>query len=463
MKRIISLVIISILLFGCACQPTPSGTVVSEKSNENLIEKAEQQDSALDSNELDRLSDESYKDSFTDNSGKLTVNIDANVISPTNNTWSVTRVSKNTFSNEQVKTILDALLHSTLYSCEFAYSTRQTKQEIMESILKEKGNSNSEYKDETVGYLQEQLYDAQETLEPTIFPYDASLTNSKALYGYAKDESGLCETVCVYSDAIRYVASSEMTLSPGAYISMEEAELIAKYPQLASDTKLSIKEIKRLPELKMSEEEALSLADQTLAKLGITGLACNKIEKKYGGNLKYDGAVPELVTKQAVWEIRYGIESDGKVFTYTSDDCFLSEDDYSIPWTYERLVICISDQGIIMFEWAAPHKIGDTVVENAALLSFDEIMSIFRTMILAKNLWFDGDQAEIDISEIRLGLGRITEPNARDTGLLVPVWDFFGTMTSNGSELSLMEKVFDRSFLTINAIDGTIIDRSLGY
>jgi hypothetical protein len=463
MKRIISLVIIMILFFVCACQPTPSGTNVNEKSYDTLIKKAEQNEVNSDPTDLMQLSNEKYKESFEDNSGKLKINIDADVYTPESESWFITRVSKDTFTNDKVRTVLGSLLHNVLYSCEFEYSTRQSKQDIMESIIKEQGNNSSKYQNDSISYLQDELNNAPETLPRTEFAYSSPLSNSTASYGYAEDDNGLYETVCVYSDVIRYVASSEMTLSPGAYVSMEEAELIEKHSELATETKLSSREIKALPELSISEAEALSLANQKLAEMGITGLSCNKIEKKYGGNLKYDGAIPEFVSKQAVWEIRYGTENAGKVFTYTTEDCFLSENDFSIPWSYERLVIRITDQGIIMFEWAAPHKIEDTIVQNATLLPFDEVMSIFRTMILAKNLWFDGDYAEIDISKIQLGMGRITEPNSRDKGLLIPVWDFFGTMTSNGSELSLMEKAFDRSFLTINAIDGTVIDRSLGY
>jgi hypothetical protein len=39
------------------------------------------------------------------------------------------------------------------------------------------------------------------------------------------------------------------------------------------------------------------------------------------------------------------------------------------------------------------------------------------------------------------------------------VWDFFGTMTLDGQDL-LTEHI---SHLTINAIDGSIIDRRRGY
>ncbi len=57
--------------------------------------------------------------------------------------------------------------------------------------------------------------------------------------------------------------------------------------------------------------------------------------------------------------------------------------------------------------------------------------------------------------------------------MYVPVWDFFGSciekydktvVDSNYNENNeYIEKTFGHSYLTINAIDGSIIDRNLGY
>lgn len=63
--------------------------------------------------------------------------------------------------------------------------------------------------------------------------------------------------------------------------------------------------------------------------------------------------------------------------------------------------------------------------------------------------------------------------------LLIPVWDFYGykqLLTEDGTDYALAAKVINeeelkqqrlrearQSFLTINAIDGSIIDRERGY
>lgn len=62
---------------------------------------------------------------------------------------------------------------------------------------------------------------------------------------------------------------------------------------------------------------------------------------------------------------------------------------------------------------------------------------------------------------------RIIEPNSTTSGILIPVWDFFGTATyyneNNGQTVPIKDYDLNKSYLTINAIDGSVIDRNLGY
>ena len=55
---------------------------------------------------------------------------------------------------------------------------------------------------------------------------------------------------------------------------------------------------------------------------------------------------------------------------------------------------------------------------------------------------------------------RVKEKNVGDSGVLVPVWDFFGTQAFD--DITIGQDGY-QSLLTINAVDGSIIDRDLGY
>ncbi|MBR6861504.1 MAG: hypothetical protein IKM73_09300, partial [Acidaminococcaceae bacterium] len=63
-------------------------------------------------------------------------------------------------------------------------------------------------------------------------------------------------------------------------------------------------------------------------------------------------------------------------------------------------------------------------------------------------------------TDIRLGYLRVMRPDQPDMLTLIPVWDFYGTVTFNGS---FIQNWACHSWLTINAIDGTVIDRQYGY
>ena len=108
-------------------------------------------------------------------------------------------------------------------------------------------------------------------------------------------------------------------------------------------------------------------------------------------------------------------------------------------------------------------------MDAATLLPFDEITSIFERMaVIVDNsidsAGVDGASEHRVITTVRLGLMCIREQDS-DTGLLIPVWDFLGyeerTSPSEGT-LSFYTNELE-SFLTINAVDGSIVDRSSGY
>ena len=116
-------------------------------------------------------------------------------------------------------------------------------------------------------------------------------------------------------------------------------------------------------------------------------------------------------------------------------------------WSTEDVVVFVDDDGIVGFDYLVPLEVTDTVVEKSTLKNFDEV----------KEEASDGN-VTIDIDSVKLRYTRISEKDSFDTGLLVPVWDFIGTKTDQyGYEVQ------NAVIMSINAIDGSVIDRSLGY
>jgi hypothetical protein len=176
----------------------------------------------------------------------------------------------------------------------------------------------------------------------------------------------------------------------------------------------------------------------------------------------------------------------------------LEEEDgtYFEPYPYERMYMVIDDTGIVELQWVSPVKVVETVSENASILNFDEVMDIFEKQILIHNPsnalidltlaaemgMLDGNTDSADVitqytytvDRITLGLMQLPVIDNPNEYLLVPVWDFFGTeyveynspvtdqSTGNTKTSDSLDRSAD-SLLTINAIDGSIIDRSIGY
>ena len=75
---------------------------------------------------------------------------------------------------------------------------------------------------------------------------------------------------------------------------------------------------------------------------------------------------------------------------------------------------------------------------------------------------------DVDITKVSLSLMRIRDKGSLQ-GTIVPVWDFWGTQDWYDAEpnaFGYSEKGLrydTQPMLTLNAVDGTVVDRQLGY
>ena len=133
---------------------------------------------------------------------------------------------------------------------------------------------------------------------------------------------------------------------------------------------------------------------------------------------------------------------------------------YSPVLPYEHLFVDVGENGIFQFQWEHPIEITGITVEDCELLPFKQIMDIFATIapLTIQSVEYYENNA-LYINRAVLGYMCLMERGQPGSYQLVPVWDFFGARTMNDARFE------DRnwSYLTINAIDGTIIDRNYGY
>ena len=201
-------------------------------------------------------------------------------------------------------------------------------------------------------------------------------------------------------------------------------------------------------------EEAYALAMQTADRLNITDLACTGQRAYFlteGGFGVYEFMFTRMVNNIPV--------------TFTNDiGNQFNPNSVHVSWEYEMLRLFIDETGVCYLKYA-PYAIEETVSEQVNMLSFEEVWQIAELMLPIVNDRFTDYNITININSVKLGFMRIVEEGYPNSGLLVPVWDFMGTCTRQHSGRGTTDKADDpyTSYLTINAIDGSIIDRALGY
>lgn len=163
--------------------------------------------------------------------------------------------------------------------------------------------------------------------------------------------------------------------------------------------------------------------------------------------------------------------------TNDNDDNADEQQDFFIAnWGDEVISVKVNRDGTLLgFTWSDKLNPTKVLSTSTPLLSYDEIMELFKTQINRVFSWNELQDGTLRIDDVQLGLMRIREKNNMESGLLVPVWYFTGAflfadryvkarLEEGSSEHQARQAdYYDFPLLVINAIDGTIIDPMKGY
>jgi len=139
---------------------------------------------------------------------------------------------------------------------------------------------------------------------------------------------------------------------------------------------------------------------------------------------------------------------------------------YTSPPQLEQLA-CIIDQDRIVSSWLDnPWTVGGVLREDVPLMPFSQIMEVFGAIcpLTIQSMEHDAHVRASgvnrwEIREIRLGYMPVLRRDNSGAWELRPVWDFIGVR-------AFASEYYDEPgncALTIDAIDGTVIDRAYGY
>lgn len=220
-------------------------------------------------------------------------------------------------------------------------------------------------------------------------------------------------------------------------------------------------------------DKAKSIADNQLSKMGIDNM------NYYGYSIRPKQNVYEPTeSNEQCFVLHYTRSIEGAPTTYTNLWAQYSGE-YDELWNYEFMSFYIDDTGILAFTWDNPKDVTQIINTDVKLLPFENIKQIFRDQISIRNKWLDErvgyyDETDLSITRVELGMMVIKSKDAQNEYLAVPVWDFFGAYSTVRSDKAVEEynldskyednKIFNMvSYLTINAVDGSVIDRSNGF
>lgn len=451
------LVLATAMLAGC--QRTPDEPIVIGKDYEQMMEQAQgghptddpiaEQIGAVDRYTLDSP----LKNAV----GNLEVSVDAAVVVPDSSKMTTAKVTRHSFTLEECTKYIQVLFNGQkTYSGQLSID----KPALLETLAK----------------LQTQLQDAiangDEKLQDLI---EAKISSVEAELASLGEGDGLVETPVAFTiNADNYNEEKMHLVSDGsdgvyrriwiknhdAFRSYELRYNMSKdgYPEISEIYSMELEselhfgtemigDPNLLPDLTKSEEDAISDANQMLSDLGIRDFSAKNVDIIFG---KINGKV------QKAYRISFTRAINGVSFNYNYTDL---QSDVAVDdgkggkapvWGTEKVTFIITDEGVVQFEMLNPLDVNEIVTEYTNMKNFESIMDIFKRMILIVHANVpEGEVRTIEIKRIELGLVRILEPNTMDTGAVVPVWDFYGES--------------GETYLTVNAIDGSTIDRKVGY
>ena len=145
-------------------------------------------------------------------------------------------------------------------------------------------------------------------------------------------------------------------------------------------------------------------------------------------------------------------------------------------WKPEYLWIIVQNDQIVKVTWNNPSEIIAVDNENVATKPWEEIQEIFKKQmdyLMSPNPSGNADpsnstyffeKTDVYINRVELGLTKLLMKDSKDDYKLVPTWSFLGYESSPSYPAKEgVNMGGEVCYLTINAIDGTVVDRGLMY
>lgn len=478
------------------CVKTPGQALVAQKNNERLEEIARekpQEGSALKG--IAESTASTYDFNYKSEDGKVSILADhVPVTLPDKDTIPMYHVS----CGEIPQSVADKAYAYFFPDGGYTFTgTDVTKSEIDKRIL-ETQQTIANYKDddtiseeereqiiqtneEILKSLEEDKKTAPEESTLKAVPKDSAYTDGS--YETIGGSVGVKELDVSSKDHKKglYIVSADASTSVTSSLSYSDQNAWNYFPD--SGTPAAECSDEERQKIGISQDDATSIVKQFIAALGMNW----EIHDTFcvqGYHVKENGEDGETIPSDdyTAYQFILAQSIDGIQSAVTSSN-YLPEDDASVTWLYEQISIIVEPGGIVSVNWNYPLTVEDTVSDNVGIISFDEAKDVFENMmpLVAKGdlEQYDDENLEttgkLTVSDVRLGLMRVRDSGDKLTGLMTPVWLFYGEYSRSSHYLKSSEELGYEAedhtiteeqpwiLLAVNAVDGSVIDIKAGY
>lgn len=501
-----------------ACQPTPEEIVVKSKVDDNYIDKINESEK-LDIKIEDSIEPayitgtDKWEEIITTKSKGLNIEIKADLIVPQVSSFSAIEVMPSKMTQEQI----DNFLHR-FFPMREAFTSQDiaqipTKSEIEAKILMlkewiatsevnsdENGITNHKRWQDEINFYTEQLADAPDE-HPEMF-YDITKFSLIPLMEIDWEEGMTIEELDKRLNEMKErekkrnseLISYDIHIDDNIYkiYALRSNEPYVNRFWLSCNKIANIisgiESHQNIPRLNTTYKQAKNIADEAASILGFHYMSMVYSSIDMVATIVHNNAIEDNM-----YHFVYTRLVEGVNIIYTNNRIDRIKLTYK-PWAYENFEIWINDNGIQKVEHSScPSIIGKVISKNIPLLPLYEIQEKARQSfnlgilehslnsydvekLLQQNMAIVNEN-NIIIDKVILGYMRIKQGNGDNSYIIIPVWDFIGrenirmeVKDKNSEETyEIMTEMPEmgygdqHSFLTINAIDGSIIDRELGY
>lgn len=398
-------------------------------------------------------------------SGKLNINIDADVLTPNVEKYPVVQVSPANMTQQEVDRLVNYFAAGKKL---YVFPEQKTKAQWQ--AVWDKESKNDPNADQDLAFLKNEIKNAPALAQRKYT--DATLTYYWQDDGTPDKSRGKnFVSVGVEDDAGGAVISSHNYTGRGDGSGTEfswksvggfETESAVQESWTVTDETKAVQ--KAIDGITITREDAISQAQKLMDGLGISGLYLDSTEK---------AAFMPLATADYQMPVSFqGTDGAGYVIRYTRgsggiaghmDIGFPGEDvsgqyDYTPPYMQEQVIILVGEKGVVYFDWRGRVTGEKNVADNASILPADQVKTKLESWIAQTKETYISNNAQlvsmdVDVQSVKLGLCNLPVKGSTDSQL-TPAWVFGVKELIHLTDGSTKTNYYD---YTLNAQDGGIV------